>query len=164
MRGWKTGGGNDSLHIGLDGQALSTSDRIQLGGNAGKWEWSNGTMDGHAATVNVASAGTHTLNLWMREDGARVDRIFLTKDANYTPAGFGSDIVVDTLADQSDNNLLDGISLREAIEIAGDSPGYDTITFDESLFAGGAQTITLGDEDGNGLVEGAETSSQLYID
>ncbi len=164
VRAWKTGGGNDSLHIGLDGQALSTSDKIQLGGNAGKWEWSNGTLDGHAATVNVASAGTHTLNLWMREDGARVDRIFLTKDSNYTPAGFGSDIVVDTLADQSDNNLLDGISLREAIEIAGDSPGYDTITFDESLFAGGAQTITLGDEDGNGLVEGAETSSQLYID
>ena len=164
VRGWKTGGGNDSLHIGLDGQALSTSDKIQLGGNAGKWEWSNGTMDGHAATVNVASAGTHTLNLWMREDGARVDRIFLTKDANYTPAGFGSDIVVDTLADQSDNNLLDGISLREAIEIAGDSPGYDTIKFDESLFAGGAQTITLGDEDGNGLVEGTEASSQLYID
>ena len=72
-------------------------------------------------------------------------------------------IVVNTISDAVD--LSDGVtSLREAIELAEQAPGENIITFDDSLFPGGAQTILLGDEDGNGSVEGTEASSQLYID
>ena len=35
-------------------------------------------MDGPVATLNVTTAGLHTINVWMREDGARIDRVLLT--------------------------------------------------------------------------------------
>lgn len=34
--------------------------------------------------MEITSAGVHTLNLWMREDGAIVDMIVLTTDSVYT--------------------------------------------------------------------------------
>ena len=39
------------------------------------------------ATINVATPGLHTLNLWMREDGLEVDKVVLTTDADlqYAP-------------------------------------------------------------------------------
>jgi hypothetical protein len=36
------------------------------------------------AQFSVASAGTHTFNIWMREDGVRVDRFLLTQDPAFT--------------------------------------------------------------------------------
>ena len=76
----------------------------------------------------------------------------------------GEDIVVDSLADENDGNYSAGkLSLREAIEIAKTIPGENTITFDSNLFAGGAQTILLGDEDGNGLLEATEAPSLLSL-
>jgi len=44
---------------------------------------------GSNVTVNIPSTGIHTLNLWMREDGARIDRILLTTDINFSPSGTG---------------------------------------------------------------------------
>ncbi|MCA9069427.1 MAG: autotransporter-associated beta strand repeat-containing protein, partial [Planctomycetaceae bacterium] len=53
-----------------------------------------------------------------------------------------SDLVyVTTSADQSDNVLSDGVSLREALTIASNQTGVQTIVFDSSLSSG---TITLG--------------------
>ena len=34
----------------------------------------------------VPSAGTHTIDLWMRQDGAQVDRVFLTTSAGTVPS------------------------------------------------------------------------------
>jgi lysophospholipase L1-like esterase len=74
---------DDSLHLGLDGVALTTSNRISnfssiLG-------WSNIQMGGTVATVSVSSVGTHTLNVWMREDGMVFDKVILTTSSNYVP-------------------------------------------------------------------------------
>src|SRR6185436_19422079 len=41
------------------------------------------------ATINVTTTGIHTLNLWMREDGAIVDKVLLTSNTSYTPSGVG---------------------------------------------------------------------------
>jgi hypothetical protein len=46
-------------------------------------------MDGVSATINVTSAGVHTLNLWMREDGFVVDKVVLSSNVNYVPSGTG---------------------------------------------------------------------------
>ncbi len=79
---------DDSVHAGLNGQALTTSDKIT--GFAASWAWSKTTVDGSAvATVNVAAAGEHTLNLWMREDGIVIDKIVVTTSSTYTPSGTG---------------------------------------------------------------------------
>jgi RHS repeat-associated protein len=87
IRGIGLSGNDDSLHAGLDGQALSTADRITEFGTS--WLWKRNTMDGPVATVDVASTGVHTLNLWMREDGMIIDKIVLTTDLNYSLSGTG---------------------------------------------------------------------------
>ena len=51
--------------------------------------WSKNTLDGAVATIHVTSTGVHTINLFMREDGFVVDKVLLTTNANFTPAGAG---------------------------------------------------------------------------
>jgi len=51
--------------------------------------WTKARMNGAAdARVTVSSAGVNEINLWMREDGSRVDRILLTQSSS-TPIGAG---------------------------------------------------------------------------
>ncbi len=79
---------DNSVHAGLDGVGLASADKITYD-TYNQWGWTNKTMDGPVTTIPVNSTGTHTLNLWMREDGVIVDRILLTRDASYTPTGAG---------------------------------------------------------------------------
>jgi CubicO group peptidase (beta-lactamase class C family) len=79
---------DDSVHAGLDGNALSSADRI-TGVYANSWVWSRTTLDGPVARINVKTAGVHTLNVWMREDGLRLDKLLLTLDSAYIPTGMG---------------------------------------------------------------------------
>jgi lysophospholipase L1-like esterase len=74
---------DDSLHLGLDGAALSTSDRISNFSTI--LSWSNTQMGGAVVTINVPSVGTHTLNVWMREDGMVFDKVLLTTNGSYVP-------------------------------------------------------------------------------
>ncbi len=46
-------------------------------------------MDGPVATIVVSTPGIHTINVWMREDGFRLDKIVLTTNANATYSGAG---------------------------------------------------------------------------
>lgn len=74
----------NSVYVGLDGTiaaGIGTS-------YAGQWRWSHSTVNGERAQVS-ARAGSHTLNIWAREAGQRLDRILLTTDRSYTPTGFG---------------------------------------------------------------------------
>jgi hypothetical protein len=87
IRGVGLTGSDDSVHVGLDGQVVTTADRIS--GLATGYGWTKNTMDGVVATVNVTTPGVHVLNLWMREDGTVVDKIVLTTSASYTPTGTG---------------------------------------------------------------------------
>ncbi len=86
LRGYGGNGADDSIHAGLDGQAVASADRICGCGwiNPG-WQWGKGTLDGTPATIYVNTPGLHIINLWMREDGFRVDQVLLTQDANYAP-------------------------------------------------------------------------------
>ena len=80
---------DDSVHVGLDGTAQSTSDRI-TGFGTSAWRWSDETMDTVRATIEVTVPGEQVLNLWMREDGSQVDKIVLTTDAALQPDSFGA--------------------------------------------------------------------------
>ncbi|MGY0217397.1 tandem-95 repeat protein [Endozoicomonadaceae bacterium StTr2] len=83
------GGNSDSVHVGLNGNYLSSSDGVTGFGSGGNW--SSGTMDSGKAYIEITETGRHQLNLWMREDGFRADKVLLTKDSNYTPTGDGPD-------------------------------------------------------------------------
>jgi hypothetical protein len=74
-------------HVGLDGKAVATADKIADFTPA--WSWVKDTKDGEDATLKIDAAGKRTLNVWMREDGFVIDRILLTTDKTFTPTGNG---------------------------------------------------------------------------
>ncbi len=85
VRGVGPGGGSNSVHVGLDGQQVSTAEHINIPKQVG-YIWSDG-----ADTLEIPSTGVHTLNVWMREDGTLIDKIVLTTDSTFTPTGTGPD-------------------------------------------------------------------------
>jgi hypothetical protein len=85
LRGYGGNSNDDSLHAGIDGQGSSSADRITgCGWSGAGWIWCNSTSDGPRATL-YGTWGLHTINLWMREDGFRVDRLLLAADSGFTP-------------------------------------------------------------------------------
>ncbi len=78
---------SDSVHVGLDGVGVASADRIT--NFTAAFGWSRSTIDNVNATLSVPSAGLHTVNVWMREDGFVIDKLVLTRDANFTPTGTG---------------------------------------------------------------------------
>jgi hypothetical protein len=53
------------------------------------WSWANRNPQDTSVTIEVTEPGLHTLHLWQREDGLRLDRILLTTDSSYNPIGNG---------------------------------------------------------------------------
>ncbi len=53
------------------------------------WEWSHLTMSNTHSTLTIPSSGIYDLQLLMREDGLRVDKMLLITDTNYIPTGNG---------------------------------------------------------------------------
>lgn len=77
----------DSIHVGLDNEYKFTVNGIaSVSGN--QWRWvslsgDSGTDILGAATLDI-SPGIHELNLWGREDGLAIDRIYLTTSTETT--------------------------------------------------------------------------------
>ena len=95
-----TGGDTDSVWPTLDGVRDGTANQSSLtgwSGNTAAFGWWNERQDDLAAgeyyparlTLNVLTAGLHTLQIYEREDGAVMDKIVVTDDPNFTPTGFG---------------------------------------------------------------------------
>jgi len=89
LRGSTPDGLGNSVHAGLDGVSDINFYR-RIGNNIPNWGdsptafgWVNDSA-ALAARIVVPSAGLHTFNLWMREDGVRLDRFLLTTDAEFT--------------------------------------------------------------------------------
>lgn len=82
IRGRGATADDDSCHVGINGASavpvtLTTT-------NA--WQWSNRNQaTSGSATIAVPSAGLHTINVWMREDGFSLDRLVLTRNGTFLP-------------------------------------------------------------------------------
>ncbi len=79
---------DDSVYVGLDG-ALIQPTTTYVSFPTTDWGWQQNTSASNRITFTPGSAGTHTLNLWMKRDGSAIDKIVITKDPNYVPAGLG---------------------------------------------------------------------------
>ncbi|MCF8380398.1 MAG: hypothetical protein K9H49_12515 [Bacteroidales bacterium] len=79
----------NSLHIGMNGDTLSSSDKLECLGENNTWIWDNDTKDEVTATIEIKEAGPVTINVWPREDGIQIDKLVLTLDTVYQPAGDG---------------------------------------------------------------------------
>ncbi|MDX1979536.1 MAG: BACON domain-containing carbohydrate-binding protein, partial [Bryobacteraceae bacterium] len=90
IRGYGETDSDDSIHIGLDGAIVPTSETISEFPRPAAWGWTNVAMDRvRRITLPVPTAGVHTINAFMREDGFRFDKIVLTTNSGYTPSGNG---------------------------------------------------------------------------
>ena len=71
-------GGGDSIHVGLNGIAMTFGGVGLSTSPNGDWNW-------EMITVNVTSPGLNQLDIWMREDGVRIDSLVITDDASFVP-------------------------------------------------------------------------------
>lgn len=95
---------DDSVNIGLDGAIASKN----IQNTTGNWAWLASNAGGARVTVNVTSAGVHTLNLWMREDGAIVDRLVLSTNPSYVLAASDSGPAESTRRSTTESLLVVG--------------------------------------------------------
>ena len=83
-------GTDDSLHVGLNGSPVSTGGTGVTTAQHNQWIWTDRKSPGAVRViVNVPSPGIHTFNLWMREDGTRVDQFTLSNNPDFVPGGGG---------------------------------------------------------------------------
>ena len=83
VRGYGFDGTSDSVHWGLNG-ATNASAGLNWT-NYNQWVWTNRVTAGSVATLNITSTGTNMVQLWMREDGARIDRVAIATNAGFRP-------------------------------------------------------------------------------
>ncbi len=85
VRGYADRSSNNSVHVGLDGAEVASSENIYFP-VAAAWNWAGGPG---VASFVVLSPGVHTVNVWMREPGFRIDKLVVTSNAGITPSGLG---------------------------------------------------------------------------
>jgi hypothetical protein len=96
-RGFAGDSGADSFNAGIDGASPPTGSALQRIDRifTSDWGWvgqSHGIMqayEGLRAVVEVPSPGLHTLNIWMREDGFKLDKLLLTTNEVFIPYDLG---------------------------------------------------------------------------
>lgn len=95
-RAMSTGGEDNGIHVGLDGDWPESGQRIQWCVGKNKWTWSSKqrTKEVHCGMpyciyLDVKEPGLHEVQFSMREDGFEFDKFLLTKDKFYTPEGKG---------------------------------------------------------------------------
>ena len=88
IRGYGQDGNSDSCHAGINGEDVPSAYRFWSFTTS--YTWLNITDgDPPRRTIDVPSAGVHTVNVWMREDACIVDKIVLTTNPDYTPTSEG---------------------------------------------------------------------------
>jgi len=85
IRGYAGDAASAGVHIGLNGTSPAHA-RVDLQ-QFNAWSWSNTAAESSIrVSIAVASAGTYTFNLWMRDSWVDIDRILLTRNPNFSPA------------------------------------------------------------------------------
>jgi len=113
IRGYASTGSDDSCHAGLNKQPDPNGERIKFDKIA-EWGWFNARENNAGrATLDVTSTSVHTVNIWMRKDGAIIDKIVLTTNSTYTPKDAGPEestranpLFVDDFEDYNDTNRI----------------------------------------------------------
>jgi len=113
LRGWGDSNGqgkNDSVHVGINGN-LATTQVLENFPNG--WTWSNNKRGGGSVTVSIPTAGLHTINLSMREDGIILDKLLLTKDTAAVPTGIGPNATVEIVPSTADEQTATSAAVTE---------------------------------------------------
>lgn len=94
-RTFSTGPEDNGVHFGINGQWPESGQRWQTTKKR-EWSWDSRqrTETVHVGVpgqlwLDVPSAGEHTIQISMREDGFELDKIILTTDSKYIPTDHG---------------------------------------------------------------------------
>ncbi|MFC4776612.1 discoidin domain-containing protein [Paenibacillus sp. GCM10023252] len=86
VRGKAPNSGGDSIHVGLNGSAVTTATGGMTGWNTNNFAWQ--TDSGlQPVKVTVPTIGNHKLTIWAKEDGFLFDKIVLSRDSDYILEG-----------------------------------------------------------------------------
>lgn len=116
LRGYAGDASSAGVYLGLNGTSVANS-RIDLL-QYNSWAWANTAGNStNLATLNIPSAGTYTLNLWMRDAWLDIDRILLVRNPNFSPvpnANFWRNqniyqIITDRFCNGDTNNDVSGL-------------------------------------------------------
>jgi|GEM_PF-5252530 len=88
VRGKSKGSESNGLHVGMDG-VLSGGQGISGFFPQNQWTWESLRRNFSKAFIEVTTPGAHTLNVWNRDDGFKLDKIVLARDIGFTPSGMG---------------------------------------------------------------------------
>jgi len=123
LRTQSPGTRDNSVHIGLDQKCLTCDGGLGVGKVSASWEWVNNIQETQEEViVTIEDVGVHTLTLWMREDGIKIDKIALLKQPR-TLSGLGP--AENLRCNEAANNL----------EINRFMPAEAEIDFEESVLA-----------------------------
>jgi lysophospholipase L1-like esterase len=90
VRGKSPSSSSNSVHVGIDGVLAPAGTAISDSSGSAYYAWFNvAAGTGSAARITVNSAGLHTVNVWMHEDGFRFDKLILTRNAAFVPKLLG---------------------------------------------------------------------------
>lgn len=104
-------GGDDSFFVSMDGSEYALWD-TQRGGTE-TWVWDQvSNRNGAAPVLFYLEAGEHTLILKQREDGTKIDRIFITNDMEYVPEGLGEENSI-TIYEDAEDGTINGWSIYD---------------------------------------------------
>ncbi len=82
VRGFGVNDDNDSIHVGLDGNPVTSVIENGYGiPEDSRPLWASRDGDGNPVTIDVAP-GRHTLYIWMRENGVVLDKLWLDTGAD----------------------------------------------------------------------------------
>ena len=101
VRAFSTGGEDNGLHVGLNGEWPDHGQRMQWCDGKNKWTWASKQRTAavhcgvpHEIYLDISESGIHDIQFSMREDGFEFDKFVLTKDKNYVPRDNGPRVVI----------------------------------------------------------------------
>lgn len=102
VRAYSTGGEDNGIHVGINDEFPESGQKLQFCKGKNQWTWSSAKRDSggsacgepHTITIEVPSAGQHTIQFSMREDGFEFDKWVMSSDAEYVPEGEGPEETV----------------------------------------------------------------------
>jgi len=88
-KAFSTGTEDNGIHVGLNGEATPSGERIQWCGGKNNWTWSSAQRvdENHCGVpktiyLDIENAGNNNIVFYAREDGFEIDQFLLVKDTS----------------------------------------------------------------------------------
>ena len=110
---------NNNIYYGVDNTVINSTETQLLAAPAGCYfTWVSELIDNNRMTVNIDSAGLHTLDIWLRQGDVKLDRIIITSNPDYQPETEPCENYYDPEKYTMDLNSDNAVNMADVPEIA----------------------------------------------